>query len=93
MVINVERSKDRAKLYQKKATKSIDVLFILQVASFHVLLAIEQPDCLIEEVLLVVAFWHPYKQLRHKPAKGKLHVYVAIEERGVLGSNESEHFD
>ena len=68
VLVYVEGPKDRSELNEQEATKSIDVLLVFDIASFHVFLAIEESDCLIQEVIFEVTLWHPDQQLRHKPA-------------------------
>ena len=78
MDIDVEGSEDGSELDQKQSSKSVDVLHIVQVAQLDVLVTVELPHSLIEEVLFEVALRQSYQQFSYEATNRQLDVDVAV---------------
>lgn len=56
--VDVKRSEDSAELDQEKASKSVDILLIVNVAELDILITIELAHRLVQVMLLKAALRH-----------------------------------
>ena len=93
VLVDVKGSEHLSELHEQQPSERVDVLFVFDVASLHVLLSIEQSDCLVKEVLFGVALRQSDEEFRNEAAHRELDVDVAVEVGRVLTADESEHLD
>lgn len=78
MDIDVEGPEYMPEFDQEEASKSVNVLDIVNVAKLDVFVAVELPHCFIQEVLSEVALRHSDQELADKSTDRQFDVDVTV---------------